>query len=101
MAVGQQVLGLVIQGLGKVVCAGRRRVRFVFFHAHGPVPVAQLVKVAGTRWKIEDGFTGGRELAAPDKRQFRSWTILALLAHASCPSWPPASPSTAVRTMTS
>jgi hypothetical protein len=50
------------------------------------VPVAQLVKVAGSRWKIEDGFAGGKELAALDEHQVRSWTswhrwtILALLA---------------------
>jgi SRSO17 transposase len=52
------------------------------------VPLAQLVKVAGSRWKIEDGFAGGKELAALDEHQVRSWTswhrwtILALLAHA-------------------
>ena len=48
----------------------------------------QLVKVAGSRWKIEDGFAAGKELAALDEHQVRSWTswhrwtILALLAHA-------------------
>jgi hypothetical protein len=52
------------------------------------VPLAQLVKVAGSRWKIEDGFAAGKELAALDEHQVRSWTswhrwtILALLAHA-------------------
>jgi SRSO17 transposase len=52
------------------------------------VPLAQLVKVAGSRWKIEDGLAGGKELAALDEHQVRSWTswhrwtILALLAHA-------------------
>jgi SRSO17 transposase len=46
------------------------------------------VKVAGSRWKIEDGFAGSKELAALDEHQVRnrtSWqrrTILALLAHA-------------------
>jgi len=55
-------------------------------HAHGPVPLAQLVKAAGTRWKIEDGFAASKELAALDDHQVRSWTswhrwtILALLA---------------------
>jgi len=50
------------------------------------VPLAQLVKVAGSRWKIEDGFAAGKELAALDEHQVRSWiswhrwTILALLA---------------------
>jgi SRSO17 transposase len=55
-------------------------------HARGPVPLARLVKVAGSRWKIEDGFAAGKELAALDEHQVRSWTswhrwtILALLA---------------------
>jgi hypothetical protein len=40
------------------------------------------------RWKIEEGFAGGKELAALDQHQVRSWaswrrwTILAMLAHA-------------------
>jgi len=57
-------------------------------HAAAPVPVAQLVRVAGSRWRIEDGFAGGKELAALDQHQVRCWTswhrwtILALLAHA-------------------
>ena len=63
---------------------------YAFYRARasGPVPLAQLVKVAGSRWKIEDGFAGGKELAALDEHQVRSWTswhrwtILALLAHA-------------------
>jgi SRSO17 transposase len=56
--------------------------------APAPVPLAQLVKVAGSRWKIEDGFAAGKELAALDEHQVRGWTswhrwtILALLAHA-------------------
>jgi len=52
------------------------------------VSLAQLVTVTGSRWKVEDGFAGGKELAALDEHQVRSWTswhrwtILALLAHA-------------------
>jgi hypothetical protein len=44
------------------------------------------VKVAGSRWKIEEGFAASKELAALDEHQVRSWTswhrwtILALLA---------------------
>ena len=61
---------------------------YAFYRAHapGPVPLARLVKVAGSRWKIEDGFAAGKELAALDEHQVRSWTswhrwtILALLA---------------------
>lgn len=71
----------------------RRRIsdgEYAFYLAHAPrpVPLAQLVRVAGSRWKVEDGFAGGKELAALDEHQVRSWTswhrwtILALLAHA-------------------
>ena len=71
----------------------RRRIsdgEYAFYRAHapGPVPLAQLVRVAGSRWKIEDGFAAGKELAALDEHQVRSWTswhrwtILALLAYA-------------------
>jgi hypothetical protein len=69
----------------------RRRIsdgEYAFYRAHAPhpVPLAQLVKVAGSRWKPEDGFAAGKELAALDEHQVRSWTswhrwtILALLA---------------------
>ena len=71
----------------------RRRIsdgEYAFYRAHAPrpVPLAQLVRVAGSRWKVEDGFASGKELAALDEHQVRSWTswhrwtILALLAHA-------------------
>ncbi|HEY2286097.1 MAG TPA: hypothetical protein VGH88_10180 [Streptosporangiaceae bacterium] len=46
------------------------------------------VHVAGSRWKVENGFAGGKELTGLDEHQVRSWTswhrwtILALLAHA-------------------
>ena len=52
------------------------------------MPLAQLVKAAGSRWKAGDGSAGGKQLAALDEHQVRSWpswhrwTILALLAHA-------------------
>ena len=71
----------------------RRRIsdgELAFYRAHAPhpVPLTQLVRVAGSRWKVEDGFAGGKELAALDEHQVRTWTswhrwtILALLAHA-------------------
>jgi SRSO17 transposase len=71
----------------------RRRIsngEYAFYRAHAPrpVPLAQLVRVAGSRWKIEEGFAASKELAALDEHQVRSWTswhrwtILALLAHA-------------------
>ena len=48
---------------------------YAFYRARapGPVPLGQLVKVAGSRWKIEDGFAGGKELAALDEHQVRRW----------------------------
>jgi SRSO17 transposase len=71
----------------------RRRIsdgEYAFYRAHAPspVPLPQLVKIAGSRWKIEEGFAASKELAALDEHQVRSWTswhrwtILALLAHA-------------------
>jgi SRSO17 transposase len=69
----------------------RRRIsdgEYAFYRAHAPhpVPLARLVRVAGSRWKVEDGFAAGKELAALDEHQVRGWTswhrwtILALLA---------------------
>jgi SRSO17 transposase len=83
----------VTEGEGPHWLLIRRRIsdgELAFYRAHAPhpVPLAQLVKVAGSRWKVEDGFAGGKELAALDEHQVRTWTswhrwtILALLAHA-------------------
>ena len=71
----------------------RRRIsdsEYAFYRAHAPrpVPLAELVRVAGVRWKIEESFAGGKELTALDEHQVRSWTswrrwtVLAMLAHA-------------------
>jgi SRSO17 transposase len=43
----------------------RRRIsdgQYAFYRAHTPrpVPVAELIRVAGTRWKIEESFAGAR-----------------------------------------
>jgi len=83
----------VTEGTGPHWLLIRRRIsdgEYAFYRAHAPhpVPLAQLVRVAGSRWKVEDGFAGGKELAALDEHQVRSWTswhrwtILALLAYA-------------------
>jgi SRSO17 transposase len=55
---------------------GRSDGGYAFYRAHAPVsvPLAQLVKVAGSRWKTEDGFAASKELAALDEHQVRSWT---------------------------
>jgi SRSO17 transposase len=66
------------------------KAQYAFYRAHapGPVPLHALVSVAGTRWKVEEGFAGGKELTALDQHQVRTWTswmrwtILAMLAHA-------------------
>jgi hypothetical protein len=71
----------------------RRRIsdgEYAFYRAHAPrpVPLAELVRVAGVRWKVEESFAGGKELAALDEHQVRTWrswrrwTVLAMLAHA-------------------
>ncbi len=81
----------VPEGTGPHWLLIRRRIsdgEYAFYRAHAPhpVPLAQLVRVAGSRWKIEDGFAAGKELAGLDEHQVRSWTswhrwtILALLA---------------------
>ena len=64
--------------------------QYAFYRAHAPhsVPLRTLVWVAGVRWKIEESFAGGKELAALDEHQVRGWTswqrwtVLAMLAHA-------------------
>jgi hypothetical protein len=45
------------------------KTEYVFYrvHAPGPVPLHALVRVAGTRWKVEEGFAGGKELAGLDQ----------------------------------
>lgn len=57
-------------------------------HAHRPVTLAALARVAGRRWTIEESFQSGKGLTALDEHQVRRWTswhrwtILAMLAHA-------------------
>lgn len=81
----------VTEGSGPHWLLIRRRIsngEYAFYRAHapGPVPLAQLVRTAGSRWKVEEGFAACKELAALDEHQVRSWTswhrwtILALLA---------------------
>jgi hypothetical protein len=53
-----------------------------------PVPLAVLVRVAGSRWRIEECFQTGKGLVGLDQHQVRRWrswyrwATLALLAHA-------------------
>jgi SRSO17 transposase len=54
----------------------------------GPVPLAVLVKVAGTRWTVEERFQTSKGLVGLDQHQVRRWrswyrwVTLAMLAHA-------------------
>jgi len=53
-----------------------------------PVPLRELVRVAGRRWTVEESFQAGKGLAGLDEHQvrhwtsWRRWTVFALLAHA-------------------
>jgi SRSO17 transposase len=53
-----------------------------------PVPLSTLVKVAGSRWTVEETFQSSKGLAGLDEHQVRRWDswhrwiTLALLAHA-------------------
>jgi SRSO17 transposase len=53
-----------------------------------PTPLAVLVRVAGTRWTVEERFQTGKGLAGLDQHQVRRWrswyrwVTLAMLAHA-------------------
>jgi hypothetical protein len=50
-----------------------------------PVPLGTLVTVAGQRWRIEESFQAAKGLVGLDQNQVRrwkSWTTLAMLAHA-------------------
>ncbi|WP_406471508.1 IS701 family transposase [Streptomyces hirsutus] len=52
------------------------------------VPLATLVRVAGSRWRVEETFQSGKGLAGLDEHQLRRftswsrWVTLAMLAHA-------------------
>lgn len=53
-----------------------------------PVPLRELVRIAGTRWRIEESFQASKELAGLDEHQVRRWTswkrwtLLAMIAYA-------------------
>jgi SRSO17 transposase len=57
-------------------------------YAPTPVPLGELVRVAGRRWTIEESFQAAKGLAGLDEHQvrrwlaWRRWTLLAMLAHA-------------------
>ncbi|MDQ0956299.1 SRSO17 transposase [Streptomyces sp. B4I13] len=65
-----------------------------YYRCYSPHPVllAELVRVAGSRWRVEEFFQAGKGLAALDEHQVRRyaswsrWVTLAMLAHAFPPS---------------
>jgi hypothetical protein len=67
---------------------GELAFHYCFVPEGQPVTLTRLIRAAGLRWPVEDGFAAGKELAGLDEHQVRSWTswhrwtILALLAHA-------------------
>jgi len=57
----------------------RRSIRtgeLAFYRAYAPrrTRLAALVRVAGSRWTVEEAFQSGKELAALDEHQARTWT---------------------------
>lgn len=61
-----------------------------YYHCYTPqpAPLATLVRVAGSRWRVEETFRSGKGLAGLDQHQVRRyaswsrWVTLAMLAHA-------------------
>jgi SRSO17 transposase len=57
-------------------------------YAPEPVPLHELVRVAGRRWTVEESFQASKGLTGLDQHQVRRWiswqrwTILTMLAHA-------------------
>jgi hypothetical protein len=61
-----------------------------YYHCYSPrpVPLTTLVRVAGSRWRVEETFQSCKGLAGLDEHQVRRcaswsrWVTLAMLAHA-------------------
>ncbi|MFD8931463.1 IS701 family transposase [Streptomyces mirabilis] len=61
-----------------------------YYRCYSPktMPLTELVRVAGSRWRVEEFFQAGKGLAALDEHQVRRyaswsrWVTLAMLAHA-------------------
>jgi hypothetical protein len=53
---------------------GEEPVRLCRSQANGSPSSPDLVRVAGQRWKIEESFQTGKELAGLDEHQVRTWT---------------------------
>jgi SRSO17 transposase len=65
-----------------------RELAFYRCYSATPVPLSTLVRVAGSRWTVEETSQAGKGLAGLDEHQVRRWTswhrwvTLAMLAHA-------------------
>jgi SRSO17 transposase len=74
----------------QLIRRNRRTKELAFYRCYAPglVPLGELVRVAGTRWRVEESFQTGKGLAGLDQHQVRRWvsrqrrTVLAMLAHA-------------------
>ncbi|NUK18029.1 IS701 family transposase, partial [Streptomyces lunaelactis] len=68
----------------------RRTGELAYYRCHStrPVTLTTLVKVAGSRWRVEETFQTGKGLAGLDEHQLRRyppwarWVTLVMLAHA-------------------
>jgi SRSO17 transposase len=73
-----------------LVRRSRRDGELAFYACHGPVatPLVGLIRVAGTRWAVEEGFEQAKGEVGLDHYEVRRWpgwyrhVTLALLAHA-------------------
>ncbi|MFE5512384.1 IS701 family transposase [Streptomyces sp. NPDC056529] len=73
-----------------LICRNRTTGELASYHCFSPVPapLATLVRVAGSRWRVEETFQAGKGLAGLDEHQVRRytswsrWVTLAMLAHA-------------------
>ncbi|MFG2304523.1 IS701 family transposase [Actinacidiphila glaucinigra] len=73
-----------------LVRRNRRTGELAFYRCFSPrpVPMSELVRVAGRRWTIEETFQASKGLTGLDEHQVRRWTswhrwvTLAMLAHA-------------------
>lgn len=67
---------------------GTGELTFYRCYSPRPVPLTELVRVAGSRWRVEEFFQSGKGLAGLDEHQVRRfaswsrWVTLAMLAHA-------------------
>jgi SRSO17 transposase len=87
-----QLAGPAAPGMARWLLArrSRRDGELAFYACYGPVDTSLLglVRVAGTRWAIEDGFQQAKGEVGLDHYEVRKWpgwyrhTTLALLAHA-------------------